>query len=100
MSTTPMPETPVNPATVQHTPVTTPVASNGSAVMDTSNPSTPALISMQDKWVEVLMPCMRQHDRFVDPEGKPLQPGTVIFVKTFHSYFLLMVKYIIIQEVI
>ena len=25
------------------------------------------------------MPCMRQHDRFVDPQGKPLQPGTVIF---------------------
>ena len=24
------------------------------------------------------MPCMRQHDRFVDPSGKPLQPGTVI----------------------
>ena len=22
---------------------------------------------------------MRQHDRFVDPEGKPLQPGTIIF---------------------
>ena len=27
------------------------------------------------------MPCMRQHDRFVDPEGKPLQPGMVIFCK-------------------
>ena len=25
------------------------------------------------------MLCMRQHDRFVDPEGKPLQPGMVIF---------------------
>ena len=47
--------------------------------MDTSNPSTPAPISMQDKEVEVLMPCTRQQDRFVDPEGKPLQPGTVIF---------------------
>ena len=24
---------------------------------------------------------MRQHDRFVDPKGKPLQPGLVIFCK-------------------
>ena len=75
----------VNSATVPHTPVTTPVArsmpsdSNGSAVMDTSNPSTPAPIYMQGKQVEVLMPCMRQHDRFVDPKGKPLQPSTVNF---------------------
>ena len=59
MSTTLLPETPVNSATVPHTPVTTPVArsipsdSNGSAVMHTSNPSTPAPISMQDKQVEV-----------------------------------------------
>ena len=36
-------------------------------------------MSMQDKQVEILMPCMRQQDRFVYPEGKPLQPGTVIF---------------------
>ena len=84
ISTTPLPETPVNPATVPHTPVTTLVArsipsySNSSTVMDTSHPSTPAPISMQDKQVEVLMPCMRQQDRFVDPKGKPLQPGTVI----------------------
>ena len=26
----------------------------------------------------MLTPCTRQHDRFVDPSGKPLQPGTVI----------------------
>ena len=25
------------------------------------------------------MSCTRQHDRFVDPNGKPLQPGMVIF---------------------
>ena len=24
------------------------------------------------------MPCMRQNDRFVDPSGNPLQPGTII----------------------
>ena len=85
MSTTLLLETPANLATVQHTPVTSLVArsipsdSDGSAVMDTSNPNTPAPISMQDKQAEVLMPCMRQHDRFVDPKGKLLQPGTVIF---------------------
>ena len=28
--------------------------------------------------VEALTPCMRQNDRFVDPSGNPLQPGTVI----------------------
>ena len=87
MSTTPLPETPVNSATVPHTPVTTPVArsipskSNSSAVMNTSSPNTPVPISMQDRQVEVLMPCMRQHNRFVDPKSKPLQPGTVIFCK-------------------
>ena len=85
MSMTLLPETPANSATAPHTPVTSPVArsipsdSNGSAFMDTSSPSTPAPISMQDKQVDVLKPCMRQHNRFVDPKGKPLQPCTVIF---------------------
>ena len=37
-------------------------------------PNTP----ISDRQVEALTPCMRQHDRFVDPSGKPLQPGTVI----------------------
>ena len=27
----------------------------------------------------MLTPCMRQCNRFVDPKGRPLQPGTVIF---------------------
>ena len=75
----------MNIAAVPHMPVTTPAArsvpskSNISAVMDTSNPNTPIPITMQDRQVEVLMPCTRQHNRFVDPKGKPLQPGTVIF---------------------
>ena len=30
------------------------------------------------KKVEALTPCMQQNDRFVDPSGNPLQPGTVI----------------------
>ena len=29
--------------------------------------------------VEVLTPCTRQYSRFVDPQGRPLQPGTIIF---------------------
>ena len=90
MPSTPLPETPVNTATMPHTPVTTPVTrsipsnSNSSAVMDTSNPNTPVPITKQDKQVEVCMPCTRQHDRFVDPKGKPLEPGKVIFVIIFH----------------
>ena len=34
-----------------------------------------------DRQVEALTPCTRQHDRFVIPSGKPLQPGTVIVCK-------------------
>ena len=47
--------------------------------MDTLNPNTPVPITMQDRQVEVLMPCTRQHYTFVDPKGRHLQPGTVIF---------------------
>ena len=47
--------------------------------MDTSNSNTPVPITTQDRQVEVLTPCTRQYDRFVDPEGKSLQPGTVVF---------------------
>ena len=31
-----------------------------------------------DRQVGALTPCMRQHDRFVNPSGKPLPLGTVI----------------------
>ena len=31
--------------------------------------------------VEALTPCVRQNDRFFDPSGNPLQPGTVIVCK-------------------
>ena len=41
-------------------------------------PNTPISVSTQDRQVEALTPCMRQHDRFVDPSSKPIQPGTVI----------------------
>ena len=85
MPTTPLPETPLNPATVPSMPTASPLArsvlpdNTSHAVTDTSNPNSPVLTSSQDRQVEVLMPCMRQQDRFVDPKGKPLQPGTVIF---------------------
>ena len=87
MPVTPLPETPVNLATVPSLPITSPLAkcilpdNSSHTVTDTSNPNSPAPISLQDRQVEVFMPCMRQHDRFVDPKGKPLQPGTVIFCK-------------------
>ena len=76
---------PTTPLQEPHTLVTIPLArsipsdSNNSSVMDTSNPNTSVPITMQDRQVEVLTSCTRQYDRFVDPEGKPLQPGTVIF---------------------
>ena len=40
--------------------------------------NTPITASAQGRQVEALTPCMRQHDRFVDPSGKLLQPGAVI----------------------
>ena len=41
------------------------------------------MISSQDRQVEVIMPCTRQHNRFVDPTSKPLKPGTVIVCEDF-----------------
>ena len=83
--TTPLPETPVNTATTPHTPTTTLPAggllfqSNSSAVSDTSNPNTSIPNTTHIRQVEVLTPCARQYNRFVDPQGRPLQPGMVIF---------------------
>ena len=87
LSTTLLPEMPVNPATITSTPVNSPLArsilpdNSSHAGTDTPNSNSLAAILTQDKQVEVLTPCMRQHDRFVDPTGKPLQPGTVIVCK-------------------
>ena len=86
MPMTLLPETPVNPAIVPSLPSASPLArsilpnNSSHAVVDTSNPNSPVPISSQDRQVEVLTPCTRQHDRFVDPKGKPLQLGTVIFL--------------------
>ena len=87
MSMTLLSGTPVNPATVPSLPITVMLArsilpdNSSYAVTDTSNPNTSVPISSQDRQVEVLTPCTRQHDRFVDPEGMSLQLGTVIFCK-------------------
>ena len=84
MPTTPLPEMPTNPATIPSTPVNSPLArsilpDNSSHVATvTPNSNSPVVISAQDKQVKTLTPCTRQNDRFVDPTGKPLQPGTII----------------------
>ena len=85
MPATLLPETPVSPAAVPSMPTTSPLARSvllddtSHTVTDTSNPNSSVLTSLQDRQVKVPMPCTRQWDRFVDPEGKPLQPSTVIF---------------------
>ena len=77
-------EIPVNPATTPSTPVNAPLArsilhdSSSNSATDTSKSNSPVTILTQDGQVEVLTPHTSQHDRFVDPSGKPLQPGTVI----------------------
>ena len=89
MSTTPVPETPVNNAAALHSPVKTPLArstpshGNNSAVMDTSNSNTtmPMPITTQGRQVEALTPCTRQYDMFIDPQGRPLQPVNTVFCK-------------------
>ena len=79
MPTTPLPETPVNSATVPSMPTASLLArrvlphNTSHTVTDTSNPNSPVPTSLQDRQVEVFMPCMRQHYRFVDPEGKQEQ---------------------------
>ena len=84
MLTPPLPEMLVNPATVPSTQVSSPLArsilpdNSSHAVTDTSTSNSLIAILTQDKQAEVLTPCMRQHDRFVDHTGKPPQPGTVI----------------------
>ena len=84
MPTTPLPEMPVNPATIPSTPVNSLLARNilpdnsSHAATVTANSNSLVVISTQNKQVEALTSYMRQHDRFVYPTGKLLQPGTVI----------------------
>ena len=97
-------ETPLNPATVPSLPCASPLGrsilpdNSSHTVMDTSNPNSPVPISSQVRQVEVLMPCTRQHHRFVDPKGKPLQSCMVIFCDELLFIVSNNGKYIIIWE--
>ena len=88
--TTPLPETPVDITTALHSPTTTlpargtPSQDDSSSVMDTLNPNTPIPSITQHRQVKLLIPCTRQYNRFADPQCRPLQSGTVIFLKISH----------------
>ena len=67
-------------------------------------PISPIASLTQDKQAEVLTPCTRQCDRFVDPTGKPLQSGTIIvcedlpfFVSSNGKIYNLQLKLSIVQ---
>ena len=62
----------------QHTPVNTPLPRNMLNASDPNQDSTLADTPSSQRQVESFTPCVRQNDRFVDPSGKPLQPGTII----------------------
>ena len=62
----------------QCTPVNTPLPRNVLTANDPNQDSTLADTPSFQRQVESFTPCVRQNDRFVDPSGKPLQPGTVI----------------------
>ena len=62
----------------QGTPVNTPLprsvfTKNGPDQNSSSSGTPPS-----QRQVESFTPCVRQNDRFVDPSGKTLQPGTII----------------------
>ena len=76
---------PTRPITLLYDAVSVPVNSQftRSILTDKGTHSTPNTPNTppSDRQVGALTPCMRQHDRFVDPSGKLLQPGTVIVCK-------------------
>ena len=78
MPTTPLPEMSVNPATLPSTPVNPTLTRSNSSHTVTDTSALWLVILAQVKQAEVLTPYTGQCDRFVDPTGKPLQPGTVI----------------------
>ena len=62
----------------QHTPVNTPLPGQMLTTSDPNQGSSPADTPSSQRQVESFTQCVRKNDRFVDPSGKPLQPGTVI----------------------
>ena len=61
------------PSTPKNTPLPKRVPTNNSPELDSALAMPPS-----QGHVENFTPCVRQNDRFVDPSGNPLQPGTVI----------------------
>ena len=62
----------------QHTPVNTPLPRN---VLTSNDPKQDYISTdtpYSQRQVKSFTPCVRQNDRFVNPSGKPLQPGTLI----------------------
>ena len=50
-------------------------------VLTTNDPNQDSIFAdtpSSQRQIKSFTPCVRQNDRFVDPSGKPLQPGTVI----------------------
>ena len=59
--------------TLVNTPLPRSVLIENSPDQDSRSADTPP----SQRQVESFTPCVRQNDRFVDPSGKPLQPGTI-----------------------
>ena len=62
----------------QHTPVNTLLSRQMLTTSDPNQDTLPTDTPSSQRQVESFTPCVRKNDRFVDPSGKPLQPGTVI----------------------
>ena len=62
----------------QGTPVNTPLPRSVLTTNDPDQNSISADTPSSQRQVESFTPCVRQNDRFVNPSGKPLQPGTII----------------------
>ena len=62
----------------QGTPVNTPLPRSVLTKNGPDHDSNSSGTSPSQRQVEFFTPCVRQNDRFVNPSGKPLQPGTII----------------------
>ena len=64
---------PDEPGTLKNTPLPRRVPTDKSPEQDSALATLPS-----QGPVESFTPCIRQNNRFVNPSGNPLQPGTVI----------------------
>ena len=62
----------------QHTPVYTPLPRHMLTTSDPNQDSPLADTPSSQRQVKSFTSCVRKNDRFVNPSGKPLQPGTII----------------------